>query len=524
MQRIPRRVVPWATATLVMVLVAGGAALGAVTAPSSTATTAGGQSLAPRFPPGSTTPTTFPTTSTTTTQPSPPDPPAPGPITVNPSAWQDHGNLAFISSGQLETLSDAGTLTEITGPTGGGFDSDAAWSPDDQWLAFLHTGPANSYAVPAPTLWLMKAGSSQAQEVTTSGIGMFAWSPSAPVLAYTVVAENSFPAGGPEDLWFDRPGAPPTSVAVGTGAGLGAIAWSPDGTELAFDDSDFPQPASATAPARPATGRLGIVSVDGGRGETVYQLAGSRIDLADWLPEGGGLLFWEDPGFAESADGDTLYSLELGAVRPVALVTSLVGPAWVVPEPDGKTVAVVAGGNRTIWTAGRDVDLCTFPAASCQAVAIPGGRVGLAPSWSASGTLVFAVASAAGPFGSGGGAYYSPGWMARWDATVSLWSLDPGGHPSPVATTPAGALLATPASRGSTMVVVADDALWLADTTTGVPATRVAGPLYSTAGPSGYYGEVDWAGTFAWSGASGLRSGSQQLIDSGLTPPDLQVP
>ncbi len=520
-QRIPRKVVPWAAVALVTAMVAGGAALGVVTAPSST-TTAVRSLASPR--PGPTATTTFPTITTTTARPSLLGPPTPGPITVNASAWRGHGNLALISSGQLEILSNTGTLSGITGPTGGGFDSDAAWSPDDHWLAFLHTGPANGYDLPAPTLWLLVTGATRAQEVTTSGIAMFEWSPTAPVLAYSVVPKYNFPAGVPEDVWFDGPGAPPTSVAVGTGAGLGSIAWSPDGSELAFDDSVFPQPASATSPATPATGRLGIVSFDGDHVVTVYRVSQSGIDLAGWWPEGGGLLFWEDPGFAESADGDTLYSLELDTARPVALATSLVGPTWLAAEPDGPTVAVVAGRDRTIWTSGRDVDLCRFPAATCQAVAIPTGTVGLAPSWSASGRLIFAVASASGPFGANGEANYSSGWMAQWDSTNALWSLVLGGQPSPLASTPAGALLAVPASQGSTMVVVADDALWLANIATGAPATRVAGPLYSTAGPVGFYGEVDWAGTFAWSAASGLRLGSQRLTDSGLYPPDPQLP
>ena len=300
MQRIPRKVVPWAAVALVTAMVAGGAALGVVTAPSSTTTAV--RSLASP-PPGPTATTTFPTITTTTARPSLLGPPAPGPITVNASAWRGHGNLALISSGQLEILSNTGTLSGITGPTGGGFDSDAAWSPDDHWLAFLHTGPANGYDIPAPTLWLLRTGATQAQEVTTSGIGMFAWSPTAPVLAYTIVPKYNFPAGVPEDVWFDGPGAPPTSVAVGTGAGLGSIAWSPDGSELAFDDSVFPQPASATSPATPATGRLGIVSVDDDHMVTVYRLAESGIDLAGWWPEGGGLLFWEDTGFPARMSG-----------------------------------------------------------------------------------------------------------------------------------------------------------------------------------------------------------------------------
>jgi hypothetical protein len=113
--------------------------------------------------------------------------------------------------------------------------------------------------------------------------------------------------------------------------------------------------------------------------------------------------------------------------------------------------------------------------------------------------------------------------MAQWNGTNALWAMVPGEPPSPMTSTPAGSLLAVPNARGSTVVVVADDDLWLTNAN-GALAVRVAGPLYSTIGPSGFYGEVDWAGTFAWSAASGLRTGSQRMTDLGLYPPDPQLP
>ncbi len=522
MKRVPRRATPWAALAVVTAMAAGGAVFGIVEAPSGAPSTTSRPSL-PSHPPTTTiVPPAAPASVT------PPGPPPPGPLTVNGPAWAGHGDLAFLSTGQLEVLSNAGSLTKITGPSSGGFDSNPAWSPDEQWLAFLHTGPANGFELPAPTLWLVEAGSSQAEEVTTSGIGMFVWSPTAPVLAYTLLPNYNFPAGVPEDQWFDRPGAPPTSVAVGTGAGVGSIAWSPDGSELAFDDSVFPQPASATSPATPAMGLLGTVSVNGGQVTTVYLLAESGIDLAGWWPEGGGLLFWEDAVFSASieADGLTLYSLELGSAQPAALTTSLVGSTWLAPQPGGDAVAVVSGGGRYIWTTGRDVDLCSFPAATCQPVPIPAGTLGLAPSWSSSGVLFFSVASGAGPFSTTGTAEFSPGWMAHWNATNGLWAMVPGEPPSPVTSTPAGSLLAVPDAHGSTMVVVADDDLWLTSAS-GSPAVRVAGPLFSTIGPSGFYGEVDWTSTFAWSTAAGLRQGSTQPLDESLSeqlPSDEELP
>jgi hypothetical protein len=105
--------------------------------------------------------------------------------------------------------------------------------------------------------------------------------------------------------------------------------------------------------------------------------------------------------------------------------------------------------------------------------------------------------------------------MARWNATNALWGLKGDSVvPRPLAEAPAGALLALPDASGASLVAVAGDALWLMGS--GAPPVRVAGPLYSVADPSGYYGEVDWAGTFAWSSGTGVRQGSTELLGQDL--------
>ena len=354
---------------------------------------------------------------------------------------------------------------------------------------------------------------------------MFAWSPEASVVAYSAAPRYNFPAGGPEDLWVDHPGSPPESVPVGMGAGVGSIAWSPDGAELAFDDSVFPHPATATSGATPPVGRLRIVPATGGAVVTAFRLSESGIDLAGWWPEGGGLLFWEDPGFSGSASltGQTLYSLGSGSNHPVALASSLVGSTWLTPEPGGHTIALVAGKGRPIWTTGRDVEL-QLPRRGLPGGTHPGRFSGPGPE------LVLV-----GDTHLRGGIGHRPLrpqrrrlLLARLDGSVECHQQLVGdGRRSTAASpasTPAGVLLAVSAEDGSSMVVVADNALWLADPLTDAPAVRVAGPLYSTMDPSGYYGEVDWGATFAWSDAVGLRQGSAQLLDEDLDLPEAQLP
>jgi len=113
--------------------------------------------------------------------------------------------------------------------------------------------------------------------------------------------------------------------------------------------------------------------------------------------------------------------------------------------------------------------------------------------------------------------------MARWEATNTLWTLVAGGQPKRLASAPTGAMLAAPGERGNALIVVASDSLWIIDPDTNT-SVRVAGPLYSTTGPSGYYGEVDWKGTFSWSLASGIRQGTAQLLGQALAGPESQVP
>jgi hypothetical protein len=533
---VPGRAVPWAALGVLMALTAGAATLEVVTAPASPlpAAAAGARhrpeppsppSVSPvRTPPATVTPVTV----VPAVPPGPPNPAPPGPLSVDAAAWAGHGDLAFVSSGQLEVLSDAGTVTAVTGPPPGGFDSNPAWSSDGRWLAFLHTGPPNGFAIPAATLWLVQAGSTGAVRVGTSGVTTYAWSPVTPVLGFALANSSATAAPMPEYIGIEQPGGAPRLIEVGTGAGIGDIAWSPGG-QLGFDDSQFARPATPTAAASPPYGRIGTVDPAKGTVTTALQLTETELRLGGWWPDGGGFLFWEDPGFAEAADGEVLYSVAVGSTQPVAMTKSLVGSTWISlnPDPGRNLVAVMAGMDREIWSPGREVDVCTLPTATCSGIGVPVGSEGLAPSWAPDGGLYFAEASNSGPFGPTGNAFWSPGWMAQWDATNTMWKTAVGGNPAPLLQAPAGTVAAVPAAASSSVpavLFVADDAIWLANPTLGAPAVRVAGPLFSTAAPSGYYGEVDWTAALAWSAAPVSGQSSAQLLDESLSVGESQTP
>ena len=518
-----RTAMPWLMLVLVGALTAGSAALGVVETPGRAARATSRLAPPSPAPPAYSVPAyTAPTP--TTVPAGPPSPPAPGPLATNGSAWAGHGDLAFVSRGQLAVLDDAGRLSTITGPSSGGYDSSPSWSMDGQWLGFLHTAAYSGVDIPAPTLWLVAAGSTVAHEVTPEGVAMFAWSPVTAEMSFAVATSTNGTVPVPENLYLERPGSSPVPLPIGTGNGVEDLAWSPDGRQIAFDDAEFASPATTTGPATPAAGQLGVISPAGGSADIVYRLPGSDIRLAAWWPQGGGLLFWEAPGFAEAADGLTLYSLASQSTTPVPLLPSLAGPIWVVPEPGGDAVAVVAGIGRSIWTTGRDVERCIFPSAQCVPVKVPPDTESLAPSWTASGALLFSEASTSAPFGSEGNAFWSSGYLAQWNATNTEWGLTPTGTQGRLAGAPPGTVLALPAAAGSSVLYVADDELWLADTSSLAPAVMAAGPLYSSVAPNGYYGEVDWSASFSWSLAPVARQVSAQLIGEVLAPSGTVIP
>ena len=440
-----------------------------------------------------------------------------GPAAVDATAWHGHGSLAFVSRGRLEVVGNDGARSGVSGPVGG-TDTNPSWSPGGEWLAYLNTGPGSGSSMPAPTLWLLHVGESTAREVTTAGIEQFAWSPAADVLAFTTFAGATSPGG----LWTDVPGAAPTRLVAGPG--IGDIAWTPRGTRLAFDD-DLPVAESGTG--HPVSS-IDTVAATGGAAHLAYrQVGGTALRLAAWWPGGNGLLFWVDVGNSASleATGLSLYGLATGSRAPVLVTSGLAGQEWVAPSPTGPDVAIVAGGDRTLWSPGRDVERCGFPSRVCQKVAIPAGSVGLAPEWTPSGGLIYTVAAAAAPDGLSGG--YSSRSIAQQDATSRLYLLAPGAKAARlVVQAGAGVVAAQVGGTGGALLIVRRNGLWLASLSSSTPAVRIAHPLFSTAAPSGYYGEVDWPGTFAWSrgvGSSG-GGGSAGAFGVSMSGPSPETP
>lgn len=227
------------------------------------------------------------------------------------------------------------------------------------------------------------------------------------------------------------------------------------------------------------------------------------LELAGWWPDGHGLLYWPDyQGSASiAADGLPLDAIALGSRSPRTLLPAmLVHATWLAPAPRGRALAAVAGGDRVIWSGGKQITLCG-PAGHCTPVRQPAGVVSAGPSWSPGGSeIVFARLSASGPFGPGGHADFTPSWITRWEATGMLWTARADGSAARPLTA-AGLGAHDPAwGRDGSVMFVRGDSLWLLPPRATAPI-RLTGPLGALSGPAfdqTYYGYVPYPQLFAW--------------------------
>ncbi len=244
---------------------------------------------------------------------SPPAPPAPGPLAVDVKAWSGHGMLAFVSRGHLYVLSSNGRLSRISGPPASGFESNPAWSAGGGLLAFLHTGPAQGYDVPPPTLWVLAAGSTRATRVTAAPVSSFHWSPTASVLAYISPIGPIWTGA----LWRESfaPRAAPERLL----GNVAALLWSPSGNRLA-----------ALVRTRRAD-TLEVIPAAGGRATRWASIPDACVTLASWAPVGNHIAGWVDGNCDDDADGEPL---------------DVFAPAWRRGSSPGRSSTCSASAGR----------------------------------------------------------------------------------------------------------------------------------------------------------------------------------
>lgn len=250
-----------------------------------------------------------------------------GPVAL-PGLFRSLGRLALVGQDALFVLDgDTGNVHRLTPP--GRRAWGPLWSNQGTWLAFTVTkdgepagGSRGSPAAETMTGSLVLAWYDGSRRYTVTELpgpvapGLYAWSPTADLLAAAPLGSG---------IWLVRPGYPP-SLLLRTDGPVQELAWSPDGSILAYIVGPRPTggdsvlytvrlgPAGNGGDAldAPGAGRFGPVV---GTPEVRYRAEGSDLRLGGWWPDGGGLLLFHQTGAGGrdgQEDGWRLLTLSLG--------------------------------------------------------------------------------------------------------------------------------------------------------------------------------------------------------------------
>lgn len=386
---------------------------------------------------------------------------------VNRASFASHGNLAFISNGNLWVLD--GTTGQLRLVAAAAQQpADPQFSPNGSWL---------SYSVASGQIWLAHADGSSPHPVAEGGAG---WFPGGELRAGT-------------GLW--RVSATGAATRVAT-APTGLAAWSPDGGRYAFVSDSLVFTRSATG-----IDRLEVSSSLTGKRTTWYaskvsftRLSGAQgnfIDHVVVLPHQAGILFTVDPDMSASiaADGLGLYEIKTPGARPRKLGILTLDPISVASNG---TFAFTNGPNRYAWLTKR-VETCVKAPAVCSSMRTLDGELSFDPALSPTGS---ALAFVEAPSSSVTNFFQST--LQRWYATHSLWVLQSGSRSPSEIKDANGASVPVWSANSKSLLYEADDALWLLPTVSSKPV-RVAAPLFQPNDWPSYYGQIDWSSQFAWS-------------------------
>jgi hypothetical protein len=390
---------------------------------------------------------------------------------ANTAAFADHGDLAFISRGQLLDLDGAtGKITDLGDAAGVG--APPAFSPDGRWLAY-NLGQGSE--------WLSRADGNDAKQVALQGTPQ--WLPND-----LLIAGNELRA------------VPSTGALRDEGTADGLAAWSSNGNEYVFLTRG---PTVTTGGASRTPWRLEVASSIDGPRTTWYRTTitvdtsgahGNYITRVFVVPGLKGLLLEIDPDLSDDADGSPIYEVRSPGAPLVELGFMLAPQAGgTVSFGANGTFALGAGPDRYAWMT-KSVLVCHATDEHCAAMPASRGTLSLDPAWSPTGKTLAFVEAPSSNIGN-----FFPGTVTHWYASHHLYLLkNAGSVPLEVLGTE-GASAPVWAHDGGSMLYVSGDGLWLLPGLNRTPVEIVA-PLFEPPWPT-YYGQVDWSSQFAWSAA-----------------------
>ena len=194
--------------------------------------------------------------------------------------------------------------------------TNAAWSPDGKWIAFLSDRPGQISGSPdgKKQIYVISADGGEARQLTKvdAGVNIFAWSPDSKKFAFTAEDPESkamkdrkekygeyqvvhadysmshlwtleIPAGESETL------PEPKRLTDGATFSVGEFEWSPDGTRIAFSAQRDPDLIST------GTADIYVVTVNDGKVKKTVDTPGPERN-PHWSPDGKQIAFETSAG------------------------------------------------------------------------------------------------------------------------------------------------------------------------------------------------------------------------------------
>jgi TolB protein len=252
------------------------------------------------------------------------------------------GRILFVKDGDLWVLDGGGARALATGGTF----SQPSWAPDGSGLAYVYRGTnfADIFVTDDQGQNQKRLTNSQSTVLDNNDWNFRpAWSPDGTLIAYVSDRSSTFPV-----LWLmsaiDGSGRHAIATPGLQQEAADAIAWSPDGSQLAVTVFNEPGPTQIALVPTTATGRpLGRVLTD---------LPAGALDPA-WAPDGSWLAFAGHDG----------YAVETYVARPDGTsVTKLTSDGLLARSPtwslDGRHIAYLSNktGYFEVWMVDVQVD------------------------------------------------------------------------------------------------------------------------------------------------------------------------
>ena len=398
---------------------------------------------------------------------------APAKPYLNTTPFYGHGDLAFVSLGDLYVLDGASRhVVNVTGADLAA--SDPEFSPNGKWLTY-ETDQGE-------TSWLARADGLGSKRLA----GTASWLPNGQLALGGPTSTSTFTVGNNEALLPTGGSAEASAVRAGS-----SVIYLFVTNTLQVHPPRSSQGVERVETAASPNGRRTLwyeapVSFSPAGG-----LEGTFVGNVSVLPDRRALLLTISHYCCDYADGQDFYELRSPLGQPRLLGTVLNASAVPTVGPSG-TFAFGGGGDRYAWVS-KHVEQCVRGHRHLHQGANPGKRAlcltGLVPQ-RADARFCRSERREEGAIG-------QP-QVLSWYATHHLYLLAAGSdRPVEVAHTQ-GAAAPLWSEDSQSLLFVDDDALYLIAQPGSAPV-EVAGPLFSPGSWSGYFGEIAWTTQFGWS-------------------------